>query len=257
MAEHPLRRVLVIDDDQLMCDLLKRLLTLEGYCVDCANSGDEALRRFRSPDLAPNAVLTDLQMPGLTGPGLATRMRAAWGEIRILAMSGADVGPEMLTGFNGFLRKPFPISMLNRLLMDHPPIPAKLENSQDQAQILEKEVYLQLEEAMGQQKLAKLYSLCIEDTRKRIERMQQAVDQLDHATYLRQAHAIKGSCGMLGALELQALAEEIEGAGSMVEPAAKLESLLQACNRLEGMLFQDRLTTANDMTSETARRSHA
>lgn len=257
MTEHPQRRVLVIDDDPMMCELLERLLTVEGYRVDSAESGEVALRLLHAPGPAPHAVVTDLQMPGLSGASLAAQIRATWSKVRMIAMSGADADPGMLAGFDGFLRKPFTMSALNQLLTNRDSDRGKLDETEDKLRILNKNVYLQLKEAMGEQKLTKLYSLCLEDTRKRIRKMQQACQSNDEALYLKQAHAIKGSCSMLGALEVQAIAEEIEGGGVMMEPATKLNSLLQACNRLEGMLIQYQSTTANDTTSETARRSHA
>ncbi|QNI36538.1 response regulator [Edaphobacter albus] len=257
MAEYAQRRILVIDDDPMMCELLDRLLTLEGYRVDSAESGEMALRFIHAPGPAPHAVLTDLQMPGLTGASLAARMRAAWSNVCMIAMSGAEANAKMLAGFDGFLRKPFTISALNRLLTNGNPDHQELDKIQNELRILNENVYLQLKDAMGEQKLTKLYSLCLDDTRKRILQMQQACQHNDEATYLKQAHAIKGSCSMLGALEVQAIAEEIEDSGAMIEPATKLDRLLQACNRLEGMLIQYRSTTANHTTSETARRSHA
>lgn len=257
MVEHPQRRILVIDDDPMMCELLERLLTLEGYRVDSAESGEVALRLLHAPGPMPHAVVTDLQMPGLSAASLAAQMRATWSHVRMIAMSGAHADPGMLAGFDGFLHKPFTMSALNQLLTDRTSDHPELDKIEDKLRILNEDVYLQLKEAMGEQNLTKLYSLCLEDTRKRIQQMERACQCNDEALYLKQAHAIKGSCSMLGALEVQAIAEEIEGGGVMMEPAVKLNSLLQACNRLEGMLMQYRSTTANDTTSETARRSHA
>ncbi|HEY8308988.1 MAG TPA: Hpt domain-containing protein, partial [Gemmatimonadaceae bacterium] len=73
-----------------------------------------------------------------------------------------------------------------------------------------------------------------DDVRVRVERIAAAAKCGDQATIRQEAHTIKGSCGMVGALELQALAAAAEG-GSPVDTSA-LADFDSACKRLERML---------------------
>jgi type IV pilus assembly protein PilB len=67
-------RILVVDDDPALCDVLRDILVAENYVVHLARDGEEAvglLNRDR-----PDLVITDMQMPGLDGLGLLRRIRA-------------------------------------------------------------------------------------------------------------------------------------------------------------------------------------
>jgi len=60
--------ILVIDDDELVCEILKTSLTDAGFCVDTAIESESALRKFR--DKQYDAVIVDLVLPGKTGTEL-------------------------------------------------------------------------------------------------------------------------------------------------------------------------------------------
>jgi HPt (histidine-containing phosphotransfer) domain-containing protein len=66
--------------------------------------------------------------------------------------------------------------------------------------------------------------------------MSQAASGHDDAAYKSQAHAIKGGCGMVGALELQTLATSMEERGLRDDHVASLKEFIVACERLRGML---------------------
>ncbi|MDX6769681.1 MAG: response regulator [Elusimicrobiota bacterium] len=107
-------RVLVVDDTAHMRLLVQSVLERAGHAVDCADGGEEALRLFARRDY--DAVVMDLQMPGLDGPETARRMREderLRGRPRapLLALT-ADAAPDALTacreaGFDAHLPKPF------------------------------------------------------------------------------------------------------------------------------------------------------
>jgi HPt (histidine-containing phosphotransfer) domain-containing protein len=67
--------------------------------------------------------------------------------------------------------------------------------------------------------------------------MQQAASGNDDAVYRREAHAIKGGCGMVGALELQRLATSMEEHGLSGDHVASLKEFVAARERLRGMLI--------------------
>jgi CheY-like chemotaxis protein len=102
--------VLVVDDDPAMLEVLSRILRRENYDLLTASDGATALEKARST--ASLALLvTDYDMPGLTGNELADRVRELYPEVKILFQSGFS---DLLFTEDGslgdgvaFLRKPF------------------------------------------------------------------------------------------------------------------------------------------------------
>jgi CheY-like chemotaxis protein len=258
MIEGRPRRVLVVDDDSLSRELLQMLLTRHGYGVELAESGEAALQilgnRSRVP---PNAVLADLQMPGITGRLLAEKIRSMCGDdLRVIAISGSEGDEAMLEGFDGFLRKPFTMDALDRLIAGEVPSSLGEGSPSMRTVVLNLEVYERLSGSMSPTKVAELYALCLSDTKHRIAAIQQAWANEEDATCRKQAHAIKGSCSMVGAIEMANLAGYIEEHGVTTTLTDTLDELLRACGRLESML-NDRSTQQSRTVEETARRSHA
>lgn len=68
------RHILVVDDEPLVCDAVKMMLTFDGHVVDTARSGKEALEFF-SPGKY-DVVFTDMHMPPMNGDELAARIKA-------------------------------------------------------------------------------------------------------------------------------------------------------------------------------------
>ena len=58
-------KILVVDDDTNICELLRLYLTKEGYQVTTANDGEEGLEKFNQ--LKPDMVLLDVMMPKMDG----------------------------------------------------------------------------------------------------------------------------------------------------------------------------------------------
>ncbi len=98
--------VLVVDDDPLLCRLLERMLTLSGYSVTLASDGEDALASIAA-DL-PDLVITDLQIPRMTGWGLITHLHEHYPLLPILVVSAVARGPD-LDGIP-FLAKPFALA---------------------------------------------------------------------------------------------------------------------------------------------------
>ena len=86
--------------------------------------------------------------------------------------------------------------------------------------------------------LHELYAMCVSDARARIRSMRSLAAAHDAAQFMREAHTIKGSCGMLGATELHRMATALEkhGPGSGSSSVNSLDELSSACDRLERML---------------------
>ena len=78
--------------------------------------------------------------------------------------------------------------------------------------------------------------MCVNDTRARIATMRRLAAEQDDAKFIREAHSIKGGCGMLGASELHGMASELEKNGLGAGEVNSLDELAAACDRLERML---------------------
>jgi DNA-binding NtrC family response regulator len=107
-------RVLIVDDDSGVLELVTRTLGAQGYEVSSAPNAEEALQivRFRGP---VDLVLADVLMPGMHGPALLDAVRKVSPSAAAVLMSGYP-GPYATTGGlplnTSFLQKPFLIEDL-------------------------------------------------------------------------------------------------------------------------------------------------
>ncbi len=90
--EPPAKRqtVLVVDDEQDLRSLVANVLTEYGYKVVTASSGAKAVALIEKMDSPPDLMLTDVVMPGMSGPMLADQLLAKFSGARVLFMSGFD-----------------------------------------------------------------------------------------------------------------------------------------------------------------------
>jgi CheY-like chemotaxis protein len=234
-------RVLVIDDDDLTRDIVALLLNGAGYAVETADSGDAALLLLQTAPYPPEVVLTDLQMPGTSGTELARRLRPLCAPATtLLAMSASapsDHAPEDQSAreFDGLLLKPFTVERFAAAISGGTPRVEKKSDTGTVA-VLDENIYRKLAGSMRPPQVQKLYELCLADTETRLETIRRAASEGDDPTYKKEAHAIKGSCGMVGAIELQTLATSMERHGLSDDHVASLKEFMVACHRLRGML---------------------
>jgi len=108
--------ILLVEDDEDVRMAVSDMLRIAGYTVEEASDGIDALQRLKGMTPPPNLVLTDVMMPRMTGPQLATQIHATTPAIQILYMSGytdsilEPVGGRQLS----FIRKPFTATELTR-----------------------------------------------------------------------------------------------------------------------------------------------
>jgi CheY-like chemotaxis protein len=228
-------RVLLVDDDALSRDVLEVLLQAEGYEVETTESGDEALLLLQAMGSPPDVVLTDMQMPGTTGSELARRMRELCGPGTVLvAMSASAPQEEEAREFDRFLLKPFSMEMLAAAIAGGA---TRAADGAAAVVSLDEAVYGKLAATMGSSQLEKLYTLCLDDAERRITAMRKAAMQGDDASYRREAHAIKGGCGMVGAVKLQSIATSMETRGLCDDHVASLDEFMLAAERLRDILI--------------------
>jgi DNA-binding response OmpR family regulator len=114
------RKLLAIDDDPAMTELLTLLLKPHGFSVMTANSGEEGLRIVR--EASPDVIIVDLMMPGMDGWQVCTQIRK-FSNLPILVFSALDspgvVARTLDAGADDYLVKPISsgvlIAHLNRL----------------------------------------------------------------------------------------------------------------------------------------------
>jgi len=108
MSHDPPGRVLVVDDELLVREMLKDFLTTVGDEVATAASGAEALETIRS--FRPEVMIVDMVMPGMSGKDVLDAVRKAGLTVPVILISGhVTTMPE---GFFAFLRKPFDLRKL-------------------------------------------------------------------------------------------------------------------------------------------------
>jgi two-component system, OmpR family, response regulator MprA len=107
--------ILVVDDERAVRDSLKRALELEGYEVELADDGEEALRRLSSEPL-PDAVILDVLMPGADGLEVCRRLRREGKALPVLMLTArAEVDSRVAgldAGADDYLPKPFALAEL-------------------------------------------------------------------------------------------------------------------------------------------------
>ena len=101
-------KILVVDDDTNICELLRLYLTKEGYQVTTANDGEEGLEKFNQ--IKPDMVLLDVMMPGLDGLEVCRRIRAAGNTPVMMLTAKGETFDKVLgleLGADDYMVKPF------------------------------------------------------------------------------------------------------------------------------------------------------
>ena len=108
--------ILVVDDQQPLLDLLASFLTRLGYQVETCVAAEEALRRFRERPSSYALVLTDANMPDMSGQELITRVTELSPRVRAVLTSGGPIRMPELPPDQAcrvrFLQKPYVPSQL-------------------------------------------------------------------------------------------------------------------------------------------------
>jgi len=109
-------KILVVDDERAVRESLRRALELEGYEVEAAGDGSEALERLEADGLDPDAVVLDVLMPGVDGLEVCRVLRRAGSRMPVLMLTArAEVGDRVAgldAGADDYLAKPFALEEL-------------------------------------------------------------------------------------------------------------------------------------------------
>lgn len=106
-------RILVVDDEKDICDILQFNLEQEGYIVDVANSAEEALAVLTD---VHQLLILDVMMGGMSGFKMAETLRKEGNTIPIIFLTAKNSENDMLTGFSlggdDYIAKPFSVKEL-------------------------------------------------------------------------------------------------------------------------------------------------
>jgi len=125
-------RVLVVDDEKTVCNSCKKILTQEGYNVDIALSGEEALNKLKGDGF--DVVITDWKMPEIDGIEVARRIKKENPNITVIMITGYPSVESsikaMRAGISDYVPKPFTPEELSdvvlRALLKGHAVPADL-----------------------------------------------------------------------------------------------------------------------------------
>jgi CheY-like chemotaxis protein len=274
-SQDALPLVLLIDDDLVSREVTATVLTMSGYTVHTAEDGVAALvlltpaedrpraigsepvrheplkheplihESVRHEPLRPDVILMDSQMPGLSGTQLVAELRAR-SSARIFVVSGSNPPPELTASADGFLLKPFSANAFRKLLEGGKPeaLATALDPNEP---VVSPEILAQFRKVMSEAAVREVYQAVVSDLGKRIEALAAAIARGDGAEVRRIGHAIKGGCGMAGAVQAARLGALFEsgfnqygnsrsGDNQLDNSAALLRDLRAATRRLQNML---------------------
>jgi PAS domain S-box-containing protein len=112
--------ILVVEDEEVLCDLVRVLLESKGYRVLTANDGEEAIRLYRAHHEDVALVLSDMGLPQTSGEDAFLQMRTVNPDLKTILVSGylePEVKARLLkAGARGFVQKPYvPLEVLEKI----------------------------------------------------------------------------------------------------------------------------------------------
>ncbi len=112
MTQNNTAKILIVDDEPVIRDLLSRILTREGYCCSTSTNGESAIELLEGSEF--HLVVSDIMMPGISGLDLLKVIRNRFLDVAVLLVTGINdrtTGIEALElGAYGYLIKPFQLN---------------------------------------------------------------------------------------------------------------------------------------------------
>jgi DNA-binding response OmpR family regulator len=103
-------KILIVDDDEVIREVLEFNLANEGFETTCAASGEEAMKKLTAEH---SLILLDIMMGGMSGYRFAEEIRKKGNDVPIIFLTAKDTENDMLTGFSvggdDYISKPFSI----------------------------------------------------------------------------------------------------------------------------------------------------
>ena len=236
--------ILLVEDNELNQEIAYQLLTEEGFIVDIANNGAEAIRMLPQKNYA--IVLMDMQMPIMDGVSATTEIRknSQFTLLPIVAMT-ANAMPHdkekcLVAGMNDYIAKPIDINQLFGVLIKWIPSNNNPSISEFDSNFLMPvdedivipfieglDVELGLKRISGKKKFyVNMLKNYVTNQEKTVPQLRDAMQKDDYAGAEIIAHSAKGVSGNIGATQLQEMAYELETLIFNKTPLAQLEEKL-------------------------------
>jgi CheY-like chemotaxis protein len=123
----PQRRILVVDDEPLVCDAVKMMLEFDGHLVETAGNGKEALALLEKDQF--DVVITDFEMPVMKGDELAAAIKARTPKQPVVMITAyaemLQASGNPLTGVDLMISKPFLLENLREAIAKVAPVAAR------------------------------------------------------------------------------------------------------------------------------------
>jgi CheY-like chemotaxis protein len=120
----PQRRILVVDDEPLVCDAVRMMLDFDGHLVKTASSGKEALAIFDQDQF--DLVITDFEMPAMKGDELAAAIKTRAPKQPVVLITAyaemLQASETPLTGVDLIISKPFLLENLREAIAKVAPV---------------------------------------------------------------------------------------------------------------------------------------
>jgi CheY-like chemotaxis protein len=199
-GQRKLPSILLIDDDQVSREVTAALLSMNGYSVRTAGDGAAALEMLEATEFEPDAILMDVQMPGLKEAPLISKLRDR-SKAKVIVVSASNPPEGLVAAADGFLLKPFAAEALNRLLREPSAAASEPARGIIETPVISAETLAHLRNSMPESAVREIYRTLLSDLERNVLALEAAIANGDAAEVSRIGHAIKGGCGMAGALE--------------------------------------------------------
>jgi CheY-like chemotaxis protein len=247
-------RVLVVEDNAVNQRVAVRMLEKQGYRADAVANGREAVAVLAR--MPYDLVLMDCQMPEMDGYAATAeiRRREQAGGTRhtpIIAMTAnAMAGDDqacLAAGMDAYIPKPITRAHLDAVLAQWhkaaaPAAPGITLEAAPGDDVLDSSALTALRDLQGEGEpdvLAAVSADYLRDAPPRLAALHEALARADAEAVQREAHAIKGSSGSLGAVEMARLCVELEGqarAGDLIRAAELVQAIAAAFERVRAHL---------------------
>ncbi|MCR5251548.1 MAG: response regulator [Lachnospiraceae bacterium] len=222
--------ILVVDDTPMNLNVIKGLLKATRVFVTTAKSGEECLEKIRETRF--NVVLLDHMMPGMDGVETVARIREFDRDLPVYALTAnATAGEEFYKskGFNGYLAKPVDSLALEKTIMKHLPEEMMMKPTADDAveeitEMPEEMRWIYETEGISADEGIKnsggianyilSLNMFLDTSESNAKVIRDSYEGGNIRLYTIKVHSLKSSARIVGALELSALAAQLEDAGN-------------------------------------------
>lgn len=113
-------KILIIDDNQEIIDILYNFFSRKNYNVSTATNGLDGLKLIEADNISFDIIITDLVMPNISGAGIISIVKKKYPQMPIIAITGWGEHPESLAEearADVILEKPFDLKKLEKVLL--------------------------------------------------------------------------------------------------------------------------------------------